>query len=170
MVRLEYFSLYTFPRPHVFHMPILHTKQYIYSYSILPKHNHTNLSSPGSSKEWNEFVFKEVKVWQETLLVFLLHNYNHPVMVVRYEDLKKNTKYELRRMLDFMQVPYRQSQLDKIVNKGYSKYKRKKTLKEFDHYTLEQREYVRSVIKETADILLTEHGLLKVANVSIYLE
>ena len=86
-------------------------------------------------------------------------------MVVRYEDLKKNTTYELRRMLDFIQVPYRQSQLYKVVDKGYIRYKRKK--KEFDHYTIEQREYVRSVIKDTAG-MLTEHGLLNVANVSIY--
>lgn len=111
-------------------------------------------------------MFERAKVWQETLLVFLLHNHNHPVMVVRYEGLKRNAKAELIRMLDFLQVPYKLSQVDKVVDKGYSKYKRKKI--EFDHYTTEQREHVRSIIRDTA-ATLTEHGLLNVVNVSNYL-
>lgn len=131
--------------------------------STLPYHCYPS----GNNKSWNDFVLREAPAWKKTLFAFLLNTHSHPVMVARYEDLKKNLEVELARMLNFMQVPYRLSQLRQCVDKGYSKYKRSKD-GEFEHYTAQQREYVSNIIRETAEEL-DVYGLLSIANVSGYL-
>lgn len=106
-------------------------------------------------------------MWERTVLAWVSDNHNHPVLVVKYEDLKNNTVAELRKMLDFLQVPYSLSRLQYVVGRGYSMYKRKHD-EEFDHYTVDQRDTVRSAIERVARTL-EEHNLLGKANVSSYL-
>ena len=106
-------------------------------------------------------------IWERTVLAWVSNNHNHPVLVVKYEDLKKDTLTEVKRMLDFLQVPYSESRLTEVVFRGYSMYKRQHVEK-FDHYTTEQREVVRSAI-ERVSRTLHENSLLVKANVSSYL-
>ena len=108
-------------------------------------------------------------MWERTVLAWVANNHNHPVLIVRYEDLKNNTRtvVEMKRMLDFLQVPYSSSRLSEVVARGYSVYKRQHG-EEFDHYTQDQRDTVRSAIERVAKSL-EEHNLLKRANVSVYL-
>lgn len=101
------------------------------------------------------------------MLAWVSNNHNHPVLVVMYEDLKKDTLTELKRMLDFLQVPYSRSRLIEVVSRGYSTYKRQH-VEEFDHYTTEQREVVCSAIERVSKAL-QENSLLVKANVSSYL-
>ena len=94
---------------------------------------------------------------------------DHPVIVIRYEDMKANTSRELRRMLGFLQVPYTEAQFQRVVNSGYEKFKRRHSSQDdYDHYTSEQRAFVNSVIRTTHSIL-EEYHLSETCNVYDYL-
>ena len=98
----------------------------------------------------------------------MVDNHNHSVLVIRYEDLKKDTSGNLRRMLDFLQVPYTEQRLQDVITQGFDNFKRNHS-EEFDHYTREQREFVRSVINDTLSVLKAR-GLSSVCNIEEYLE
>ena len=98
----------------------------------------------------------------------MVDNYYHPVLVIRYEDLKTDTSNSLRRMLDFLQVPYTEQKLQEVITQGFRDFKRKH-YEEFDHYTPEQREFIRTVIKDTQSVL-EARGLSSVCNIQEYLE
>ena len=106
-------------------------------------------------------------IWERTILAWIANNHNHPVLIVKYEDVKRNTEAELKRMLDFLQVPYSSSRLKEVVAKGYHVYRREHG-ETFDHYTPGQRDTVRTVIERVIQSL-RKHGLLFQANVSVYL-
>ena len=59
----------------------------------------------GTNSDWNDFVHEQALIWERTVLAWVSNNHNHPVLVVKYEDLKNETVAELKRMLDFLQVP-----------------------------------------------------------------
>ena len=121
----------------------------------------------GTNSDWNDFVYEQATVWKRTIFAWVAENHNHPLLVVKYEDLKKNTMAELKKMLDFLQVPYSNSRLNEVMARGYSMYKREHG-EVFDHYTEDQRDAVRSAIEHVSKSL-EENGLLGVANVSSYL-
>ena len=95
----------------------------------------------------------------------MVDNHNHSVLVIRYEDLKKDVSGNLRRMLDFLQVPYTEQRLQEV---GFKEFKRNHS-EEFDHYAREQRDFVRSVINDTLSVLKAR-GLSSVCNIEEYLE
>ena len=97
-----------------------------------------------------------------------MDNYNRPVLVIRYEDLVKNATTGLRKMLEFLQVPYTKERFYEVTTRDYKEFKRKH-YEEFDHYTREQRDFVRSVINDTLTVLKA-HGLASVCNIEDYLE
>ena len=101
------------------------------------------------------------------MLAWITNNHDHPVLIVKYEDIKNNPQSELRRMLDFVQVPYSSSRLKQVVARGYRTYRREHS-ETFDHYTPDQRDTVRSAIERVSKCL-KESDLLEKANVSLYL-
>ena len=120
----------------------------------------------GTNSNWNDFVHEQATIWEQTVLAWIANNHNHPVLVVKYEDIKNNTQAEMRRMLDFLQVPYSSSRLNEVVARGYRMYQREHS-DTFDHYTSGQRDIVRSAIERVSKSL-RENGLLDMANVSLY--
>ena len=107
--------------------------------------------------------------WQETVLAWTVNNGDHPVIVVRYEDMKTNISRELQRMLDFLQVPYTETQLQSVVSKGYNTFKRNHSLDDdFEHFTPAQRLFVKSLVR-TTKTKLEEHGLADRYNLTSYL-
>ena len=102
------------------------------------------------------------------MLAWVLNNHRHPVLVVKYEDVKNDTETEIAKMLNFLQVPYSRSRLREVVARGYSAYKRPHG-EEFEHYTREQRASVRAAIVRVKQSL-DGHNLLDKANVSLYLK
>ena len=111
-------------------------------------------------------MLSEAEKWQRTVLGWLTENRGHPVLVLKYEQLLTDTAEELKRVLDFLRVPYSAAQLEKVVQQGYDRFKRTHTDKEkFDHYTESQREHVKGVIRRTSKIL-SEHNSV---NISEYL-
>ena len=75
-----------------------------------------------------------------------------PVLVVFYEDLKRDTATDLKSMLDFLDYPYNTAQLNSTVQEGYSSYYRNHT-DTFEHYTPEQKAFVNKVILQTAEMV-----------------
>lgn len=69
----------------------------------------------------------------------------HRILVVKYEDLLQDTKFELERILKFVRVPYSSKQLHAVVSSGYREYKRHHDA-EFEHYTKTQEEFVNGLV------------------------
>ena len=62
----------------------------------------------------DEFVASQTLQWQQLVLTWVVDAMDRPVLVVKYEDLVENTQVELKRMLDFLQVPYKSSELEMV--------------------------------------------------------
>ena len=76
----------------------------------------------------------------KTLLSWVINSTeHHPTLVVRYEDVKQNTIREVKRMLDFLQFPYREEVMEERLEKDFSKFRRKHR-GSFEHFTTQQRE------------------------------
>ena len=71
---------------------------------------------------------------------------DHPTMVVRYEDLKQNTIREVKRMLDFLQIPYKEKVVEERLEKDFSRFRRRHR-QSFEHFTTKQREHVMKYVK-----------------------
>ena len=91
----------------------------------------------------------EAIVWQQTVLAWLINNKNRPVMAVKYEHLKVDTRKEIEKILHFVSVPYSRRQLEKVLREGYDEYRRPHG-KEFEHYTDSQKRYVRNIVSSIA--------------------
>ena len=123
----------------------------------------------GENKEWNMYVYIQTLKWQRTILAWVVNNMGHSVLVVKYEDMKANMSKELRRMLNFLQVPYTEAQFQSVVTSGYEKFRRHHSSQDdYDHYTSEQRAFVNSVIRTTHSIL-EEYRLSETCSVHEYL-
>ena len=130
--------------------------------SIVCKHT-------GENEEWNAYVHTGAVEWQQTLFAWVLNNLRHPMIVVKYEDMIKDTSKELQRMLHFLQVPYSDAQFQSVVTRGYTEFKRPHhPHNDYDHYTSQQRAFVNSIIR-TTHRLLEEYRLTNRCNVYEYL-
>ena len=73
------------------------------------------------------------------------------LLVVFYEDLKRELARELKRMVEFLDHPCTPEQLNRTVEEGYSAYYRNHT-DTFEHYTSDQKgiinNFIRLIIQE----------------------
>ena len=123
----------------------------------------------GDNEDWNTFVHTQAVEWQKTVLAWVVNSAGHPVIVVKYEDMKTDTAKELLRMLDFLHVPYTETQFQSVVTRGYNMFKRHHSPRDdFEHFTLEQEAFVDSVVQSTLT-KLEEVGLADKCNVTSYL-
>lgn len=106
----------------------------------------------GNNSTWDKFVHTEAVVWEQTVLGWLVNNMNRPILVTKYEDFKLNTKEEMQRILDFLQVPYSRQQLNKVLVEGYNEYRRPRGV-EFEHYTESQKKFVMDIVRRTSDAI-----------------
>ena len=81
----------------------------------------------------------------------------HPLLVVRYEDLKRDSVREVQRMLDFLDVKIERDDLvNRLQQNSFSKYRRNHTRSsQFNPYTPSQIRYWNSVISDTEKSLQT---------------
>ena len=84
-----------------------------------------------------------------------------------YEDIKADTLREVKRMLEFLKFPYKESELVERLATEFNDFHRV-SHPTFDHYTAEQREYVRAKVKETVQ-LLKKWNHTNVAQIEKYL-
>lgn len=75
-----------------------------------------------------------------------------PAIVVRYEDLVKDTRTQLQRMLDFLKYPYTEERLDCVVNHQIETFHRKHYHK-FDPFTDNQKRNFVKIMKHVEPLL-----------------
>ncbi len=122
---------------------------------------------PGENKAWDAYVHREAVEWQNTIIGWLLRNKEHPVMVVKFEDLKRSTVVEVKRMLDFLLVPYTMEKVLEVVGSEFAEFRRKHQ-QSFEHFTPEQKEFVTQVLRTTMK-LLNARKLSNVCNILDYI-
>ncbi len=96
-------------------------------------------------------------MWQSFFVGWLLNSHGHPVLVVRFEDLKADIMKEVKRMLEFLKVPYSEEELTKRMMQDTGTFRREHH-KVFDHFTAEQRSTVRSAIRKVIQVLKLRNG------------
>ena len=73
---------------------------------------------------------------------------NHPVLLVKYEDLKRDAWGEVERMVDFLGEEMLPG-AEQMLRDGFQTFHRNHNYT-FDHYTQDQIKYINSVIMRVA--------------------
>ena len=81
----------------------------------------------------------------------------HPILVVKYEDLKSDVLTQLKRMLEFLNVPYSDEELEKRLSEDYRGFHRLHKRDDFEHFTPEQRQFVLTGVQEMIFLLETQN-------------
>ena len=76
------------------------------------------------------------------------HTLGYPLLVLRYEDLKRDSLIQVFRMLDFLNVHYDRTEIERRLQDDFSAVRRNHTC-DFEHYTEEQKVYVRNMLSST---------------------
>ena len=106
----------------------------------------------GENRAWNVFVKTKIKKWQYYFMGWLIGGKGHPVLVVRYEDLKTDSFSQVKRMLEFLKVPYSEEELEKRMMQDVKIFHRKHQ-DTFQHFTPGQRAIVLSSIEMIIQLL-----------------
>lgn len=112
----------------------------------------------GRNKRWISYVHGQTNRWVNMLTNWVILGKNHPVLLVKFENLKHNMLAEVKRMLRFLKVDFNEEEVERRVTAGFSSFKRKHTGRDFDPYTPDLREYVQSKVNACIH-LLEEHNL-----------
>ena len=99
---------------------------------------------PLETSRWVKFAEFYVERWRERTVNWVLGNDKHPVHVVNYENLKRDTVGEVEKILDFLQFPYSHDELTERLRENYTEFQRVHTHKSFQHYSPEQKEMLNS--------------------------
>ena len=101
--------------------------------------------------DWNKYVHEAAKRWKTLLLKWLgsARQLNYPLLVVRYEDLKRDKLEQVARMLDFLHQDYNRTELAAKLEAGTDDFHRKHSpTEDYDHFTEDQRSFVKSMIED----------------------
>ena len=97
-------------------------------------------------EKWNGFSEDYLQLWIERLDNWVFNNHSHPVHVVSYEDLKKDTVGEVEKILDFLKFPYSHSELVERLRQDYTVFQRPHTNDDYQHFSPEQKENLRTTL------------------------
>ena len=95
-------------------------------------------------------------------------NFSHPIMVVRYEDIKEDHIGQIERMLKFLEFPFDKTELKVKLHREFEAFKRPHK-EEFEYYTPEQKKYVNTILLDTIKIL-TQHNMEQFFKLEDYLD
>ena len=98
------------------------------------------------NKKWNKFSESYLKQWIKRLNNWVFDNHSHPVVVVSYEDIKRDTIGEVEKILDFLKFPYSHSELVERLREDYTVFQRPHTNDDFQHFSPEQKENLRTTL------------------------
>ena len=98
----------------------------------------------------DKFLIKYADKYFNTLAIWL--DGHIPVVVVRYEDLLKDTRTQLRRMLDFLEFPYTEERLDCVINHQVQTFHRKHS-HNFDPFSPALHRKFLQVMKQVEPLL-----------------
>ena len=88
--------------------------------------------------------------WQKTIIKWSLSSSPESLLVVRYEDLKRDILKQVTRMLDFLHQDYDMTELPQI---GFDEFKRNRGKVDFEHYIPEQKADINRMVLQTIEIL-----------------
>ena len=110
----------------------------------------------GNFSEWRKFINESAEEFKK-LLHFWLEQANIPsILVIKYEDMLTDLATQLRKMLDFLQVPYTDKDIDCVANDKLEHHHRKK-VKPFEHYIPADRQIVLTTLKSVETLLNKHH-------------
>jgi len=110
------------------------------------------------SGKWQGKIIEMTNGWLKHILTCLLEQSKVPMLVVKYENLKSNLFMEVKRMLDFLEVPYTDQDIECTVKSNIESFHRQHHDKSFYPYTPEQRQSIIDVIKEANEVL-NQYGI-----------
>ena len=110
----------------------------------------------GDKIEWAEFTKLYIKVWESYFDGWVLSGIKRDLLVVKYEDLKKDTINEAERMLMFLKVPFSREDLKKRLSEDFERFHRPHP-KEFEHFTPEQEKHVHERVESVVALLKREN-------------
>ena len=99
----------------------------------------------------------EARKWKLHVLKWLTYS-QFPVLIVGYENIKKDMHTELKKMLDFVEYPYAESDILCAVKSSGEAFHRNHTKKHGHPYSQELQNYVLHIIKEV-DSRLLKHNI-----------
>lgn len=127
--------------------------------------NTSQLNIAGENEKWVDFIEEGIQKWHNTLYDWAIQGMieGRKVLVVYYEDLKINTKQEVKRMLDFLGVKYIHRETNNLDE--FHRQHNDSATDTFDPFTPEQKTLVHSMIQNTIkeieenhlDITLTQY-------------
>ena len=91
--------------------------------------------------DWNGFVSKRIHLWNQTNFGWK-DNFEGPVCILYYDDLKENIEKSLRKVLNFAGFPINETLLKCAVDRKNGIPKRKKMESKFDPFTAEMKEMI----------------------------
>ena len=115
------------------------------------------LLSSGKNEKWDKHIQKQIARWRGMIENWLIFNRKKPVLVVKYEALKKQTFHEVEWMLKFMNVYYNAMTLNEVLRVGFNAFKREHNHSDgVKYFTDRQRRYITRIIMNV-DQLLKKH-------------
>lgn len=103
----------------------------------------------GDNVKWNHRVKQLVKIWESMINHLLIgENKNRPppVLLIKFEDLIKNTTHEVLRMVRFLGHDMSEGMLRDRLKQDFSTFKRNDTIATFEHFTAAQKQLINTVI------------------------
>ena len=113
-----------------------------------------HFSSLGDNIQWKHGVKMLIRSWEAMIYHLLIKNRNvDRVLVVKYEDLVKNTEHEVLRMLGFLGYSIAPDLLKERLKIEFSAFKRNHVSNVFKHFTTTQKRLINSVINSVSSRL-----------------
>ena len=112
----------------------------------------------GNYSKWRKFVDRNAKEFSKLVHYWLGQANISSILVIKYEDMLTDLATQLKKMLDFLKVPYSDKDIECVVRDELESYHRKKG-ERFDHYIPADRQIV-------LDNLMSVETLLNKYNVS----
>ena len=120
------------------------------------------------NEDWDKFVRVRAKRWRDHVTGWIMAAKYNPLHIVRYEDLKKDTVKEMKKVMDFLGFSdISDSDIKERLGEGYNTfYRNHKDI--FSHYTQEQKEFVHQRVEETIEIV-KDQGKENLFPIDLYL-
>ena len=115
---------------------------------------HHNYNILGENKDWEKHIYNKLPWWSQQTVNLLMEAKaaNHPVYIVKFEDLKADTVREMKRVTDFLGFSYSEQEVSQRLEAGYSKFYRNHTTN-YSHFTSEQEQYIRDAVTTTSQFM-----------------
>lgn len=121
---------------------------------------------PGNNKVWTKFVHSKAPQWLAMIKNWIAPSRGHPVLVIRYEDVKLSPVKEIKKMLRFLNVEYNATVVEERLKQDFTIYHRHKKQNR-DVYSKELRSFVNSVLSD-AEKFVHDNGLQDIVQIDDY--